>query len=233
MKTNLKFELAHDNLAEAYTFHPGLVLRRIRALKNIPLYGVKKGDLGGFLESESNLSQDGDCWVDHNAKVYGCAEVRDNALVEKHAQVFGSAKIHGNAWIHGKAKVFGNAQVFESGRVRSVAHVYGQAQVKGTAKVRGLSKIGGNSVVDGVQVLGEWPYVFISKNKNKSKNKKCVGITSNPTTSQNSVLEVNLFADKQEDPLLEALVERSIVREDLKVSVERLVQLRKVIRSFK
>ena len=36
-------------------------LHRIRALKDIPLYGVKKGDLGGFVERENNLSQEGDC----------------------------------------------------------------------------------------------------------------------------------------------------------------------------
>lgn len=34
---------------------------RIRALRYIPRYGVRPGDLGGWIESEENLSQDGDC----------------------------------------------------------------------------------------------------------------------------------------------------------------------------
>ena len=45
-------------------------LRRIRALRDIPRYNVKAGDLGGWVESEKNLSQEGDCWVGGNARVY-------------------------------------------------------------------------------------------------------------------------------------------------------------------
>jgi hypothetical protein len=55
---------------------------RIRALKDFS--DVKAGDLGGFVESESNLSHNGDCWVYGNAKVYGNGEV------------FGNAKVYGN-----------------------------------------------------------------------------------------------------------------------------------------
>ena len=34
-------------------------LYRIRALIDIPAYGVEAGDLGGFIEKEDNLSHDG------------------------------------------------------------------------------------------------------------------------------------------------------------------------------
>ena len=34
---------------------------------------VKKGDLGGWIEKEDNLSQEGDCWVFGDAWVYGDA----------------------------------------------------------------------------------------------------------------------------------------------------------------
>lgn len=47
----------------------GITLHRIRALRDIPSAGVKSGDLGGWIEKESNLSQYGD------AKVYGGAKV--------------------------------------------------------------------------------------------------------------------------------------------------------------
>ena len=56
-------------------------LHRIRALRDIPLYGVKKGDLGGFVERENNLSQEGDCWIADNATVKDFAGVHDDALV--------------------------------------------------------------------------------------------------------------------------------------------------------
>ena len=68
-------------------------LRRIRALRDIPTQGVKVGDLGGWLQSEHNLSQDGSAWVSANARVYG------NALVYGSAQVSGSARVYGSAQV--------------------------------------------------------------------------------------------------------------------------------------
>jgi hypothetical protein len=41
-------------------------LYRIKALNDIPSSNVKKGDLGGFIENESNLSHEGSCWVDRD-----------------------------------------------------------------------------------------------------------------------------------------------------------------------
>jgi len=52
-------------------------LRQIRYLKDLP--GINAGELGGWLESEKNLSQDGDAWVSGNARVYGDAWVFSNA----------------------------------------------------------------------------------------------------------------------------------------------------------
>ena len=39
----------------------GVELHRIKALNSFG--SVEKGDLGGWIESEKNLSQDGDAWV--------------------------------------------------------------------------------------------------------------------------------------------------------------------------
>lgn len=55
----------------------GHILYRIRALRNIHCGGlrIRAGDLGGWIETEENLSQEGNCWVYGNARVYGNAEV--------------------------------------------------------------------------------------------------------------------------------------------------------------
>lgn len=47
------YEFAHSCLHQ----ESGLVLNRIRALRDIPAHGVKAGDLGGYVESEFNLEQ--------------------------------------------------------------------------------------------------------------------------------------------------------------------------------
>ncbi|AWK14712.1 hypothetical protein SK355_07100 [Candidatus Fukatsuia symbiotica] len=39
----------------------GITLYRIAARK--PFDGVKAGEVGGWIETETNLSQDGNCWV--------------------------------------------------------------------------------------------------------------------------------------------------------------------------
>lgn len=49
----------------------GRTLHRIRALKNIKKYGVTAGDIGGWIEKDTNLSQDGNAWVYGDARVYG------------------------------------------------------------------------------------------------------------------------------------------------------------------
>lgn len=82
-------------------------LYRIRALVDIPRWGVEKGDLGGFVESEGNLSQTGDAWIAGNARVLDQAMVADNVLVSESALVFGHARLLGDMRIYGNALVSG------------------------------------------------------------------------------------------------------------------------------
>ena len=87
----------------------GHILYRIKALSSFGC--VSAGDLGGFLESEKNLSQNGDAWVYGNAEVYGDAWVYGNA------EVYGDARVYGDAWVSGNAEVYGNAEVSEIGAI--------------------------------------------------------------------------------------------------------------------
>ena len=59
----------------------GRKLFQIKALIDIEKYGVKAGDLGGWVEKEENLSHEGNAWVFDNAQVSGNAQVFDNAQV--------------------------------------------------------------------------------------------------------------------------------------------------------
>ena len=45
----------------------GITLKRIKA--SVSFSTVIKGDLGGWIETEENLTQDGDAWVSGNARV--------------------------------------------------------------------------------------------------------------------------------------------------------------------
>ena len=95
----------------------GRTLRRIKAIVAIGAT-VAPGDIGGWIESENNLSVSGNAWVygnacvSGNACVYGDARVSDNACVSGNARVYGNACVCGNAWVYGDAMVSGNARVF-------------------------------------------------------------------------------------------------------------------------
>ena len=140
-----KYELTE----ETKTLVGGTVLRRIRALRDIPRHGVKAGELGGFVESEDNLSQDGDAWVYGDAKVYGNANVFDNAKVSGDATVYGDAWVYGNAWVSGDARVYGDTCVSGNAYVLDNARVYGDACVSGNAKVSGDATVYGDAWVSG------------------------------------------------------------------------------------
>lgn len=117
---------------------------RIKALRDFG--SVKKGDIGGYIENESNLSHHGDCWVCddayviNKARVYGHAKVCSNAWVFDNAEVYGNAIISGEACIYHHAKVFDNARVYDQARVYNLALVFGYAIVHGNARVKGTMK---------------------------------------------------------------------------------------------
>ena len=98
------------------------VLYRIRALRDFGY--VKKGDIGGYIKKEENLSYEGDCWVFGNACVYDNAHVYGNALIKDYACVYGNALVYDNALVYGKARVYDNAHVYDN------AYVYGKALIK-------------------------------------------------------------------------------------------------------
>lgn len=111
-----KYKLTNDSIKI-----DGHILYRIRACKNFS--DVKVGDLGGFVQTENNLSHGGDCWVGGNAMVYGDAWVYENAHIYEDAQICGSTYVAGNAQMYGNARSFGFV------RIRGNAHIYGNSWI--------------------------------------------------------------------------------------------------------
>lgn len=67
---NKKFEFT----GETKTFGER-TMHQIRAIRDFS--DIKSGDIGGWIENEENLSQDGNAWVCDNARVCGNARVCD------------------------------------------------------------------------------------------------------------------------------------------------------------
>lgn len=156
-----KFELV-ENLTLYYN---GGLLYRIRALKNFG--DVKKGDIGGWVESEKNLSQKGLCWIYDDAKVSAKARVSENArvmdlaVVDSNARVYGTAGVCDLSHVTDYAAVRGNSIVrdkscvMEFGLVDDHAFLYDRATVSGRAQVVGFaracddSRVTNGSIVSG------------------------------------------------------------------------------------
>lgn len=111
------------------------ILHRIRAVRDIPEYEIKSGDMGGWLETEKNLSHNGSAWVTDSAVVM------DAACVTGDACVMDSARVTGLSLVAGNALVMGNAHIINTARVTGAALVTGNACVRGAAWVTGNAHI--------------------------------------------------------------------------------------------
>ena len=120
-------------------------LYRIRALKNFG--NVKEGDLGGWVEFEENLSQEGNCWIFGDAKVMGKARVSEDAEVGDHAIISGNAEVYGKSKIYGDSHIFEHANVYGLSKIYDNSKIYGNSEVFDYALVSGRSFILGNAKV--------------------------------------------------------------------------------------
>ena len=138
--------------------HNGLVLHRIRALKDFG--SIKASEFGGWIESEENLSQDGTAWVFDNAKVSGKAMVSGNAEIHNSALVFDNATVYENAKVRNNARIFNNAIVCENARVFDNARVYGRASVYGKASIYGYATICDTTIVCGNANVNNYAQIY-------------------------------------------------------------------------
>lgn len=70
----MKYKITNESIQ-----HEGRTLYRIEALKDFSY--IKAGWIGGFIEKPDNLSQEGDCWIFDNAKVFDNAQVSGDAHI--------------------------------------------------------------------------------------------------------------------------------------------------------
>ena len=159
-------------LSDSGTQFNDKTLYRIRA--EVPFGKIQEGDLGGFVESEKNLTQEGHAWVSGNARISGDAKVSGNARISGNADVSGNAKILGNAritnnaWVYGDAKVTGNARVsgsawvFGSAWVSGSSWVYGDAKVSEKARISGRAEVSGNAEIGGDAKVSKYKLINIT-----------------------------------------------------------------------
>jgi len=113
---------------------------RIVALKDFA--DVKKGEKGGLIEKEENLSQEGNCWIYDNAYVSENARIYENARVSENAWVFGNAQVYGQAEIWGgSVHVYGDAEIYENAKITGNITICGQSKICGRVKICSFAQL--------------------------------------------------------------------------------------------
>ena len=143
---NKKFTLT--NITKKYN---GITLYQIRALRNIinPWNEfeliARKGELGGWVERENNLSQYGECWVGEDAIVMRGAKIQDMAQVSGSSIITEEAIIRGCAQVWGHTTVRGEAIVQDRAGVGSIFPIIirDSAVISGNARINDPIKITG------------------------------------------------------------------------------------------
>lgn len=98
------------------------------------------GTKGGYIENESNLSQEGNCRVLDNARVYGFGVVKDNAIVR------GSSKVHGNSVVGGSAILIDKVEVMNYSEVNDYSVLSGNTSIDEECVITGKAKIHNSSL---------------------------------------------------------------------------------------
>ena len=97
----------------------GHTVYRIKALKRFDtIIGrrVNKGDLGGWVESENNLSQDGKCWLFDDAVGYENSRRTENSVGSGNSLQYGNSRQFGNSWQFGDSQQYGNSWQYGNSR---------------------------------------------------------------------------------------------------------------------
>lgn len=130
----MKYEILNETIN-----YEGVVLNRIKRISD--------GLIGGFIENEENLSQEGHCFVYDNAKVFGEAKVLDNAVVRNESIVKDYAIVSGFSEILNNAIVRKYANIGDLSIIKDNSIVEGD--VSQCALISDNSYIVENSIVKG------------------------------------------------------------------------------------
>ena len=120
-------------------------LYRVKAVRDFG--NVKKGDIGGYVQSEDNLSHEGYCWVHgnaiihDNARIYGNAQISDCAVIDGNARIYGNAQISDCAVIDGNVRRDGDSEIWDYAIIRDNALIYGDSVISGNAFIDGDAEI--------------------------------------------------------------------------------------------
>ena len=132
---------------------------RIKALKDFQLITgemVQKGDLGGRVDGEHNLSQEGTCWIDYYARAYGDSKVIDNAVLKDCSCAYNNSTISGNAVMKGDSWAKDNSIVSGNAVMKDHSWAKGNSRITGNAVLQAFQRIQYGTVTTDLLGTKDW-----------------------------------------------------------------------------
>ena len=127
-------------------------LYKIRALKNFS--DVKKGDLGGWVSSENNLSQEGNCWIYDEAKCMDNARMYDDSCMYNYSEMYDSSRMHGDS------KMYDSSEMHDSSTMYGNSIMYGNSMMCGYSKMFDNTEMFDDSAMYEYSVMNGYSIMF-------------------------------------------------------------------------
>ena len=163
-----KYQILKDDFVKVNTFKScisdgemsivEIKLYRIQALKTFTKPGgynpvVHVGELGGYVEAEDNLSQDGNCWIFDKARVKDGGKVLDDAIVYDKSLISKNSIVRGGSVVGGHCFVT-NQSVITDSRLEGNVIVNGHSIIHSGAYLYGEIGVDQSEIVDLVNLIG-------------------------------------------------------------------------------
>ena len=157
-----KYKLLED---ETIKFE-GRTLYRIQALKDFG--SVEKDQKGGYIQSEYNLSHEGNCWIHDNAvamdrsRVLDDATMFDNASMHDSASMYDSTEMHNHTSMHDFTEMHDNTLMYNYASMHDFTEMhdntlmYNYASMYDNASIHDCSRMYDHSrMYDDSEMTGE------------------------------------------------------------------------------
>ena len=142
---NKKYEILMDkkNTIE----WKGHTLHRIKALRDFG--DIKKGDIGGFVENENNLSHKGNCWIYDDAKVMDdsimydysriCdkSELHDDSRMYNYSKMYDYSELHNNSIMNDDSAMYDNSTMHDYSIMYDNSEMYNNSTLKNKTRLYG------------------------------------------------------------------------------------------------
>jgi len=135
---------------------------RIKALKDFQLITgemVKKGDLGGLVDGEYNLSHEGNCWIEFEARAFGKSRVMDNAVLKDYSDAFDNSTVSGNAVMKDVSTICDFSIISGNAVMNGDSKAYGHSTISGNAVMKDFSWAEGDSIITENAVLQAYQHI--------------------------------------------------------------------------